>query len=290
MRIVDHLVDFHDGIQRIFFGLTFHVASLRLVQIQHAPYLSFASLLKGLDLLIDRLKVPKCHMLGEGLGGYIAQCYAQFRPAKVASLVLCNTYSDMQHWVDSSPWSSLLSWMPDALMRRKLLSDYSYKGADEDISSAFKFVSQNAKSLDTDDLCSRLTLQYLMGPLRPTELPVSHESITIIDTQDPIAFPDRLRLEVHKFYPGSREVLLSTGSNFPFLSKSTEFNKFLEEHLTINGCQPFTTPIASSSSTPAPTDDSPVTSPVFTALPAAVRSPSIRDLAKGTDASDSEDE
>jgi len=173
-------------------------------------------------------------MLGEGFGGYIAQCYAQYRPAKVASLVLCNSYCDLSHFVDSSPWTGMLSWMPDMLMKRFLVSDLRYIGPEEDFIKAYKFVSLHSKKFDTDDLCSRLTLQYTHGPLKPKEFPITDEAITIVDTADPIAFPDRVRLEVHKYYPGAKEVTLQSGGTFPFLSRPDAFNKALEDHLEAN--------------------------------------------------------
>ena len=197
--------------------------------------MSFASLLKGLDLLIERLKVTKCHMLGEGFGGYLAQCYAQYRPVRVASLILCNSYCDLQHFSDSSPFTGFLSWMPDALMKRSLVSDLRYQGPNIDFVKAYKFVSHHSKRFDTDDLCSRLTLQYLDGPLKPKEFPVPDEAITIIDTEDPICFPDRVRLEVHKYYPNAKEIQLSTGGTFPFLSRPADFNAAVEQHLLAHG-------------------------------------------------------
>lgn len=196
--------------------------------------MSFASLLKGLDLFIERLKIGKCHMLGEGFGGYLVQCYAQYRPAKVASLVLCNSYCDMQHFVDSSPFTGFLSWMPDVLMKRFLVSDLRYKGPELDQVTAYKFVSFHSKKFDTDDLCSRLTLQYVQGPLKPKDFPVPDEVITVIDTADPIAFPDRIRLEVHKFYPSAKEVTLARGGTFPFLSVPIEFANAVDTHIQAN--------------------------------------------------------
>lgn len=221
------------------------------LKVQHAPYMSFTSLLKGLDLLLDRLKLTKCHMLGEGFGGYIAQCYAQYRPAKVASLVLCNSYCDLAHFVDSSPWTGMLSWMPDVLMKRFLVSDLRYSGPELDLVKAYKFVSANSKKFETDDLCSRLTLQYMQGPLKPKEFPIPDEAITIIDTDDQHAIPDRIRFEVHKYYPGAKEVTLKSGGTFPFLSRSELFNEALEVHLEANTLRISATspaPAASSSS------------------------------------------
>lgn len=217
------------------------------MQVQHAPYMSFVSLLKGLDLFIDRLKIARCHMLGEGFGGYVVQCYAQHRPAKVASIVLCNSYCDMQHFVDSSPFTGFLSWMPDLLMKRFLVSDLRYKGPDRDQLLAYKFVSYYAKKYDTDDLCSRLTLQYIQGPLKPKDFPVPDEVITVIDTADPVAFPDRIRLEVHKFYPAAKEVTLARGGTFPFLSVPVEFANAVDAHLQANSKNLlFTTDVAPS--------------------------------------------
>lgn len=48
---------------------------------------------------------------------------------------------------------------------------------------------------------------------------------------DEIAFPDRLREELLKYYPLAKRALLKSGGNFPFLSRSDEFNMHVEVHL-----------------------------------------------------------
>lgn len=217
--------------------------------------MSFASLLKGLDLFIERLKVSKCHMLGEGFGGYLVQCYAQLRSVKVASIILCNSYCDMQHFVDSSPFTGFLSWMPDVLMKRSLVSDLRYKGPIAEQVTAYKFVSYHSKKFDTDDLCSRLTLQYQHGPLRPKDFPVPDEVITVIDTADPVSFPDRIRLEVHKFYPAAKEVTLANGGTFPFLSAPIDFANAVDTHIQANSKNLlFSSDTAAPSSSASPTN------------------------------------
>lgn len=217
-------------------------------------------------------------MLGEGFGGYVVQTYAQYRPAKVASLVLCNSYCDMQHFVDSSPFTGFLSWMPDVLMKRFLVSDLRYKGPVLDQVTAYKFVSYHSKKFDTDDLCSRLTLQYMQGPLKPKDFPVPDEVITIIDTADPIAFPDRIRLEVHKFYPSAKEVTLATGGTFPFLSAPVEFANAVDTHIQANSKNLLFSPDVATSADPnAPSSSN--TTPISSANKS---SPSSSSAPQGT--------
>lgn len=47
--------------------------------------------------------------------------------------------------------------------------------------------------------------------------------------------PDKLKHEVYKFYPGSKQALLKDGGDFPFLSRSDEVNMYIEVHLRANG-------------------------------------------------------
>jgi hypothetical protein len=51
--------------------------------------------------------VLKIHLLGSDLGGYLAQLYLQFRPSRVCSLILNNTFCDTQHFADAAPCVSM---------------------------------------------------------------------------------------------------------------------------------------------------------------------------------------
>ncbi|HWG04283.1 MAG TPA: alpha/beta hydrolase [Beijerinckiaceae bacterium] len=49
------------------------------------------SLTEDLDLLVDRLKLPKFHLVGVANGGYVAVDYAAWRPERVRSLVVSSS-------------------------------------------------------------------------------------------------------------------------------------------------------------------------------------------------------
>jgi hypothetical protein len=47
------------------------------------------------------------HLLGTTLGGYLAQCYIQYRPHRVLSLILSNSFCDITHFVDNAMFQGL---------------------------------------------------------------------------------------------------------------------------------------------------------------------------------------
>lgn len=55
-----------------------------------------------------------------------------------------------------------------------------------------------------------------------------------MQTVDDVAIPSKLREDVYKFYPSAKLAFLKTGGNFPYLSRSEEFNLYLEVHLRNN--------------------------------------------------------
>lgn len=41
--------------------------------------------------------------MGVGLGGYLAQSFTQFRSVRVKSLILCNSFCDIDYFVERAP-------------------------------------------------------------------------------------------------------------------------------------------------------------------------------------------
>jgi len=47
------------------------------------------------------------HLYGTSLGGFLAQLFAQYRPRRVKSLLLSNTFVDNWAFEATMPWASL---------------------------------------------------------------------------------------------------------------------------------------------------------------------------------------
>jgi len=202
----------------------------RLVAVQYPAYSTHENWVKAFDKFIDSLKVPKVHLFGTALGGYLAQCYAHYRPGRILSLILCNTFCDTQYYVDNHPFVGIFSWTPDFILKRVLLQNFPDYDVEGEIANSIDFMVEQLETVSQEDLASRLVLNCTLGPLVAQDIP--HDSkITIIDCLDDIALPERVREEVYKFFPNARQALLKTGGNFPYLSRPDEINLHIEVHL-----------------------------------------------------------
>jgi len=206
----------------------------RVVAAQYPAYSSHDQWLRAFDKFVDVLKVSKVHLFGTALGGYLSLCYAQFRPNRVLSIILCNSFCDTQYYADSHPFAGMFSWTPDFILKRLLLQNFPNYVVEVEIANSIDFMVEQLESVIQEDLSSRLLLNCTVGPLVAVDLPLDDTKITIIDTLDDVALPERLRDEVYKIFPNARQALLKSGGNFPYLSRSDEFNLHIEVHLRHN--------------------------------------------------------
>jgi maspardin len=207
----------------------------RIVSVQYAPYDTHQGWCKGFDRFLDKIGAPKAHIFGTALGGYLAQCYAQYRPARVASLILNNTFSDTQYYHDHSPCTAMFSLMPEFMLKRIILENFPVQKLETEIANSVDFMVEQLEALTQAELASRLTLNCTLGFLRPGDVTLPPEHITIIDTLDDIALPENVREEVYKFYPEARVAHLRDGGNFPYISRADEVNMHLQVHLRKHG-------------------------------------------------------
>jgi len=202
----------------------------RIVAVQYPAYSTHENWVKAFDKFIDSLKVPKVHLFGTALGGYLAQCYAQYRPGRILSMILCTSFCDTQYYVDNHPFAGIFSWTPDFILKRVLLQNFPDYAVEVEIANSIDFMVEQLETVPQEDLASRLILNCTLGPLVPQDIP--HDTkITIIDCLDDVALPDRVREEVYKFFPNARQAMLKTGGNFPYLSRPDEINLHIEVHL-----------------------------------------------------------
>lgn len=86
----------------------------------------------GFRKLLDYLDLGKVHLFGASLGGYMAQKFAECSCScqRVASLILCNSFSDTSIFKGNE--SSSLYWMlPSLVLKRMLLSNFKLAGTND---------------------------------------------------------------------------------------------------------------------------------------------------------------
>jgi len=207
----------------------------RIIALQFDAYETHQAWCKGLDRFLDKIAVNKIHLFGTSLGGYLTQCYAQFRPARVESLILNNAFCDTQYFYDNAPCAAMFSIMPEFMLKRFILGNFPTTNMETEIANSVDFMVEQLESLTQSELAGRLTLNCAPGPLKTGSVVLPSEHITILDTLDDIALPESLREEVYKFYPDARVAHLKTGGNFPYLSRADEVNMHIQIHLRRHG-------------------------------------------------------
>lgn len=203
----------------------------RVVSVQYPGYSTYARLLNAFDKFLDEINVTEVHLFGTTLGGYIAQCYAHFRPHRVLSLILCCSFADTSYYANANPFSEVFNWTPDFMLKRLLLSNFPTTELEAEIANSIDFMVQQLETVKREDLGSRLNLNCTVGPLVKEELTLNESNITIIDVLDDVIVPERVREGVYKAYPNARQATLKTGGNFPYLSRADEINMYIEVHL-----------------------------------------------------------
>ena len=70
----------------------------RVIGVEWPPYWNLGDWCVGFRALLTHLALEKVHLFGAALGGFLAQKFAEFtRPCpRVASLILCNTFTDSE--------------------------------------------------------------------------------------------------------------------------------------------------------------------------------------------------
>jgi len=211
--------------------VTLYPKGYRILTVQYPAYSSHENWTRAFDKFNDEIKLVKFHLFGTSLGGYLAQCYAKYRPTRVLSLILCNSFCDTQYFADMYPFSGILSWSPEFVIKRVLLQNFPTTTQEPGIANSIEFILTQLDTVPSDDIVSRLTLNYSVGPIVATSLQLDQDKITIIDCLDDFDIPEKVRDEVHKLLPEARKAFIKTGGNFPYLSRAEEINLHIEVHL-----------------------------------------------------------
>ncbi|PNF35349.1 Maspardin [Cryptotermes secundus] len=166
-------------------------------------------------------------MFGASLGGFLAQKFAEstVNCPRVASLVLCNTFTDTT--VFSYSDSAAVFWiLPSLVLKKMVMGNFTAFRVDSRIADSIDFMVERLESLSQKELASRLTMNCVSCYVEPQKL--SGLSVTILDVFDDYALSNAVREEMYKCYPSAKLAHLKSGGNFPYLSRSDEVNLHLQ--------------------------------------------------------------
>eukprot|EP01127_Copromyxa_protea_P014699 TRINITY_DN4144_c1_g1_i1.p1 TRINITY_DN4144_c1_g1~~TRINITY_DN4144_c1_g1_i1.p1 ORF type:complete len:167 (-),score=15.74 TRINITY_DN4144_c1_g1_i1:276-776(-) len=155
----------------------------------------------------------RIHLVGTSLGGYIAQCYAQYRPKQVASMVLCNTFCDTKYFADKSASPFIYRYTPGLLLKKMLLASFPTHEVAACIADSIDFVVKNFEPLTQEEVASRMILNSTLGPLNAADLPMSRDKISLIDANDDVIINETLRENLQNAYKGAHLGIIKIGGN-----------------------------------------------------------------------------
>ena len=207
---------------------------IRVIAVSYPSYWSCREFVLGFIRLLDHLRLDRVHIFGASVGGFLAQKVVESwsHCPRVASLILCNSFSDTSifHQTDTA---SLFWLMPGKILKKMIMKNSiledPYFSIDSTIKDSMVFVAESLNRMPQSDLASRLTLNCTSSYVEPHRL--HSVSITIMDVFDRCALSERVREDMYKMYPDAKRAHLKTGGNFPYLSRWQEVNMFIEIHL-----------------------------------------------------------
>ncbi|KAL6041658.1 Maspardin [Balamuthia mandrillaris] len=209
----------------------------RVISVQAPPYMSHYSWVKGFDRFLVRIGLnnTKVHLFGTTLGGFQALYFAQCRPQRVASIILCNAIINLNHFAAKAPCLGMFGLAPEFLLKRMLLSNFPRGKMEASIAQSVDFMVAQVDDFSHADLVSRLTLTCSPTNFAPYDLPIPQSAITIITSLDPVSVPYSLLQQVIDTYPKAKIAYLKTGGNFPFLCRADEVNMYIQVHMRKQG-------------------------------------------------------
>jgi len=206
-----------------------------LLAVSYPSYDSVEGLVKGMAKFLDAIEVDKIHLVGTSLGGYVAQVFSFQYPLRVLSLCLNNTFADTDYYVQNAPCAAAFVLMPTFMLRGIVLQNYPTEAQESNIAHSIDLMVEQLEMLSGRELASRLTINCSAGPKMIGNFPLPDRKITIIDSTDHSALPEKVLSGVYKAYPKAKTCELKSGGNFPYIARAEEFNLFLEVHLRRHG-------------------------------------------------------
>uniref|UniRef100_A0A452YA06 Maspardin n=1 Tax=Aegilops tauschii subsp. strangulata TaxID=200361 RepID=A0A452YA06_AEGTS len=98
------------------------ISGYRVISIDVPQVWNHHEWIHSFEKFLDSMNIHHVHICGTSLGGFLAQIFAQYRPRRVKSLVLSNTFLETHKFAAAMPWSPLVSWTPSFLLKRYLLT------------------------------------------------------------------------------------------------------------------------------------------------------------------------
>ena len=224
--------------------LTLGARGRRCIAAHPPPASDATDIALGLDALLDHLAVARAHVYGDGLGALFALRFAERRPRRVASLLLCNGFCttaafDFASALLGDTWLAhagctllgehVFRAVPEFMIKHCLLKRLPQGAVAVPLADAVDFhIEHELEPIKHDELCARLALQCAPVETASTKLPLSAELVTVIRTMDCAAVPLALHDLLMARISGAKYAPIKTGGDFPHLASHQELALVVE--------------------------------------------------------------
>ena len=184
----------------------------------------------GLAGLLDGLGLGRACLLGSSLAGYWLQVFGARHPARVAAMVLANTFCDAGELRQHPLFSiSVLESTPGETLKAEWLARLEARAPDElrDVQVELLRDGQTGEAL-------RFRLLAAASALPAPVMPAGRFGIAVLDCADDPILTAQTRDAVAARYPKARRLTLPTGGHYPYVTQARKYNQFVES--VVAGC------------------------------------------------------
>ncbi|KCV71395.1 hypothetical protein H696_02343 [Fonticula alba] len=207
------------GTAASFFRLasTLSARGFRVIAVDYPPVDSHFEFGDSLNKFLESLDIDQVHILGNALGGFLAQHFAFVHPQgakRVLSLVLINSFCSTRLFSMNTPYMGFFNWAPEFALKRILLRNLPQKELPPALADSIDFMVDQIESLSRDTIVSRLILNTISLTLSPALIRAAYTNrscavrrVTLVesmeaedDNSDAVAVSTQLRDECRECY------------------------------------------------------------------------------------------
>ena len=186
--------------------------------------MSLTSLAKFANDFVEHRKYDKVHVLGNSLGGHIAQLFALANPEKIKSIILTGSSGLFESGMGES-YPKRKNY--DYIKERTAYTFYDPNMASKElVDEIFDIVNNRAKAIRVIAIAKSAMKHNLAGELHKITAP----TLLIWGKEDRIT-PTEVAEEFHKLIKNSELKFIDKCGHAPMMERPEEFNAILEEFL-----------------------------------------------------------